>query len=391
MNRRRLHALMLALLAPALALTGCAARAESPAVSAGVVEAMAAPSTAGYARAVEPRPFAFPRDHGPHPEYRTEWWYYTGNLEDAQGAQVGYQLTFFRSALTPQAAERASDLAANQVYMAHFAVSDGSTRTHAAFDRYSRGAGGLAGATGEPAYGVWLEDWSAQSVAPGATRLQAHAETEDGPLALDLTLSETRPPVLHGDRGLHRKGPETGNASYYYSLIGLQTKGTLTLGGAPVAVSGQSWMDHEFGTSALTEGALGWDWFSLQFDSGHALMLYVIRTEPGYTAPDVLGTLVYPDNTQVAIPGSDFTVEALDRWTSDRTGFTYPMGWRVTLPAHGIELEVTPLFPDQEMDVEFVYWEGAVEAVGSVAGQPVGGCGYVELTGYGQESGDYQR
>jgi predicted secreted hydrolase len=382
---------MLALLALALALAGCTARAESPAVSASVVEAMAAPSSAGYARAVEPRAFTFPREHGPHPEYRTEWWYYTGNLEDAQGTQYGYQLTFFRSALTPQAPERASGLAANQVYMAHFAVSDGGRREHVSFDRYSRGAGGLAGATGEPDYRVWLDDWSAQAVGPGTTRLQARVETEDGPLALDLTLSETRPPVLQGDRGLHQKGPEAGNASYYYSLVGLQTEGTLTLGGAPVAVSGQSWMDHEFGTSALTEGSLGWDWFSLQLDSGHALMLYVIRTEPGYTPPDVLGTLVYPDGTQVPVPGADFTIEATDTWTSDRTGFTYPVGWRVSLPGHDIELEVTPLFPDQEMDVEFVYWEGAVNAVGSVAGQPVTGRGYVELTGYGQETGEYQR
>ena len=392
MNRRTLHPLLLVLLVLlVLALAGCTARAESPAVSASVVEAMAAPSGEGYARAVEPRAFVFPRDHGPHPEYRTEWWYYTGNLEDAQGTQYGYQLTFFRSALTPQAAERESAFAANQVYMAHFAVSDGAKREHASFDRYSRGAGGLAGGTDEPDYRVWLEDWSAQSVGPGATRLQARAETEDGPLALDLTLTETRPPVPHGDRGLHQKGPEVGNASYYYSLVGLQSEGTLTLGGAPIAVSGKSWMDHEFGTSALTEGALGWDWFSLQLDNGLALMLYVIRTEPGYTAPDVLGTLVYADNTQVLIPGSDFTIEATGTWTSDRTGFTYPAGWRVALPAHDIALEVTPLFPEQEMDVEFVYWEGAVNAAGSVAGQPVTGKGYVELTGYGQEAGDYQR
>ncbi|RIK39870.1 MAG: carotenoid 1,2-hydratase, partial [Chloroflexi bacterium] len=229
-------------------------------------------------------------------------------------------------------------------------------------------------------------------------QLRAVATHEDGSAArLELTLVEARPPVLHGDAGLSRKGPEPGNASYYYSLIGLASRGTFTLGDHSVQVTGRSWMDHEFGTSALSANALGWDWFSVQLDGvqsadGLALMFARIRTADGGALDEFEGTLVQPDGTQQPIGTGDFTLEVLDRWTSPRTGIPYPSGWRVYLPAYDLELTLLPVVRDQEMDVSFVYWEGAVTVTGTQAGAPVQGHGYVELTGYGSRAaGDYQR
>lgn len=374
-----------------LLFAGCTAGDQPRVVSASVAEAMAAPAGENFARAFEPRSFTFPRDHGPHPEYRTEWWYYTGNLQDAAGKEYGYQLTFFRTALAAQLPARTSDLAANQVYMAHFALTDASRNEHQSFDRYSRGAAGLAGAGGEPTFHTWLEDWSARQVATDTVRLQAGASGPNGPVAIDLTLRETRPPVLHGDRGLHQKGPEPGNASYYYSLVGLQTSGVITSAGQPIPITGLSWMDHEFGTSALSGSAVGWDWFSMQLDNGAVLMLYTIRTSDGSPGPDVAGTLAWPDGRQERITRQDFTVQPTGQWTSPHTRITYPSGWKISLPAQQLELTVQPLIQDQEMQVEFVYWEGAVNVSGSWQGQPVMGRGYVELTGYGEQSHAYQR
>ncbi|MBK8051412.1 MAG: hypothetical protein IPK16_32540 [Anaerolineales bacterium] len=193
---------------------------------------------------------------------------------DAAGIDYGYQLTFFRTALAPDMQPRASTLAADQIYMAHFALTDGARQQHESFERYSRGAADLAGAEGQPGFSVWLEDWVAREVEPGVYTLYAQANGEAGPVAVDLTLRETRPAVKHGQDGVHQKGPESGNASYYYSLIGLDTTGVITTAGMPIAVTGVSWMDHEYGTSALGQDALGWDWFSMQLENGAAAMLY---------------------------------------------------------------------------------------------------------------------
>ncbi|MFO7633748.1 MAG: carotenoid 1,2-hydratase [Caldilinea sp.] len=220
---------------------GCTAQVADRSISASVVEAMRAPDDANFARAYEPIEFSFPKDHGAHPEYRTEWWYYTGNLAAEDGTPFGFQLTFFRNVLTPEMPERESSLASNQIYMAHFALTDGGRRVHESFDRYSRGAGELAGAVGDRSFQVWLEDWAAEEIMPGVQHLTASAEGEDGPVAIDLTLRETRPPIFHGIGGLHQKGPEPGNASYYYSLVGLETTGTVTNAGRTYDVTGRSY------------------------------------------------------------------------------------------------------------------------------------------------------
>ena len=315
-------------------------------------------------------------DHGPHPEYRTEWWYYTGNLAGADGTPYGYQLTFFRNSLAPEMQERASTLATNQVYMAHFALTDGGRGEHIELRPLQPRRRGTCGRHRGPR----LRGSGSKTGPPQKSRRVSCAcrrphQTPDGPVEIDLTLRETRPPVLHGEQGLHQKGPEPGNASYYYSLVGLETAGVITATGAPVAVTGVSWMDHEFGTSALSGNAVGWDWFSIQLDDGTALMLYEIRTAEGDVLPYVEGTLVWPDGRQEKLTEDDFTVTPTGEWTSPATGITYPAGWEIALPGQESQLTVTPLVADQEMDVSFVYWEGAVDVAGSVQGAPVHGRG----------------
>lgn len=374
-----------------LGLAGCRADRGPQQASASVIETLSGEVAQDFARAYAPMDFQFPLDHGPHDQYKTEWWYYTGNLSSQAGGLYGYQLTFFRSALSSDPPQRASDFATNQVYMAHFAVTDGPADRHYSFDRFSRGAEGLAGASGQPQYSVWLEDWQVEEVETGVFHLQARASRPDEPIAIDLLLQESRPPVLHGDRGLSQKGPEPGNASYYYSLVGLQTQGTVTAAGRTLAVTGLSWMDHEFGTSALSGDAVGWDWFSVQLDNGAVLMFAQIRSKSGQNQAIFEGTLLYPDGRQFVIHQDDFALTATGRWTSPTSGITYPSGWQVTFPAYDIALTIDPLIQDQEMDVTFVYYEGATRIEGRMAGEPVTGQGYVELTGYGDQQGAYQR
>ena len=373
-------------------LTSCTGPGATQFAGANVVEALSSTNTEGFERAYEPIDFIFPQDHGAHTAFQTEWWYFTGNLDDEAGERYGYQLTFFRSAANANSPERPSNLAANQIYMAHFAVTEESAAKHHSFERYSRGAGDLAGALGEPAFAVWLEDWRVEESKPGRFEMKATASGDNGPVAIDFILTETQPAIRHGDAGLSQKSAEPGNASYYYSLIGLETSGTITTPSKSAEVSGLSWMDHEFGTSSLSKDALGWDWFSIQLDNGAQLMFAQIRTADGGVIDEFDGTLVLPDGSQESLTSLDVHLTVLDQWTSPYSGATYPSAWNLGIPRHGIELEVKPLIEDQEMKVGYVYWEGAIDAVGTMMGEDVSGNGYVELTGYGNEElADYQR
>ena len=347
-----------------------------------IVEMLSGESEDKFARAVEPMELVFPKDHGPHPDYKTEWWYYTGNLKTEGGREFGYQLTFFRRALAAEMHVRKSRLGTNQIYMAHFALTDVKARTHTSFERYSRGAGGLAGAQGEPTYEVWLEDWSATQENRRVFRLQAVDDQIEPSIAIDLKLRETRPPLLHGLRGLSQKGPEHGNANHYYSLVGLDTEGTVISRGEAYDVTGKSWMDHEFGTSALSKGVVGWDWFGLQLDDGTALMFGRLRKSEGSEIGIFEGTVSYADGRRIPIQPGDFTVTATGSWRSPETEITYPSGWQVDFPILNIELRIDPLIPNQELSSGFTYWEGAVSVEGTISGQPSNGHGYVELTGY---------
>jgi len=361
--------------------------AEAQRNSTSVSDTLSSKADERFARALEPMTFQFPRDHGAHPEYQIEWWYYTGNLHTDDGKAFGYQLTFFRFALTPQMPERSSHFATNQVYMAHFAVTDAANNEYFCFERRSRGAGGLAGATREPTYKVWLEDWSATETEPGVMHLRVPSTSDsiemEPQIGLSLNLRQTRPPILQGDRGLSQKGPELGNATYYYSLVGLETTGEVTVNGERVTVSGISWMDHEFGTSFLGEGFVGWDWFSLQLEDGTVLMLYCLRRSDQSCDPQTFeGTLVYPDGRQLRIGTKDFTLIPTRQWTSPESGAIYPSGWQITFPELKIALQVEPMIPNQEFRASFTYWEGAVQVHGQIDDAAVDGRGYVELTGY---------
>ncbi len=372
---------LLLLLLAAVAWWGAGGDEAEGAPEASLLPLLSGENMTGFAQATAPDAVAFPRDLGPHDDYQTEWWYYTGNLETAQGRRFGYQLTFFRRALLPAAA--APDRAAgsgwrtSQVYLAHFAISDIDGGRFYFDEQFARGAVGLAGAQAEP-YRVWLHDWEAVELESGEVRLAAVTEE----IALDLMLAQSRPPVLHGDGGLSPKGSAAGNASYYYSLIQQQTTGTVRIGAESFAVTGHSWKDHEYSTSALEQGAVGWDWFSLQFDNGGALMFFQIRRDDGSLQAESSGTLVYPDGEMVHVPLSGWELEVTDSWTSPHTGAVYPSAWRLRLPQLGLELTGRSLLADQEMRVSTVYWEGAVAFSGHWDGQPVTANGYVEMTGY---------
>ena len=372
--------------------------APAPAAAAVSAPALDPALAQGFARATGPMALAFPADHGPHPDYQTEWWYYTGNLLTPQGRHFGYQLTFFRRALLPEefAPERQSAWATSQAYMAHFAVSDTASQTQHAFERLERGAAGLAGAqagTASQPYQVWLEDWEVVETGPATYRLRAQAQAEGGKtIAIDLELNDLRGPALQGDRGYSQKGPDPGQASYYYSLTRLESAGTVQVGEAAYPVSGLSWMDHEFSTSVLSANQVGWDWFSLQLDLGEGnqpaeLMLFQIRQADGGIDPFSSGTLVYPDGGTRALKRDDFKIAVTDTWTSPHTGAEYPAGWQLSAPEIGLELALTPAFADQELNLSYAYWEGAVQAEGTLLGEAASGRGYVELTGYSESMG----
>ena len=286
-------------------------RAPQP-LRANVVAEAAPADTAGFARAEGPQPLGFPADHGPHDDFQTEWWYYTGNLTAETGEHFGYQLTFFRRALTPpdQRSARDSTWAADQVYMAHFALTDVSGGKHYSFEKLARGAAGLAGAKAEP-FRVWLEDWSVAGSSVNQTRLRASALNLDLNLnlSLDLNLADLKGPILQGDRGYSRKGPEPGNASYYVSLPRVATTGVITVNDKPFTVDGLSWMDHEWSTSALGAEQAGWDWFSIQLDDNTELMLFQLRRADGTVDAFSSGTLIAADGSTRQLGPGDFSIE----------------------------------------------------------------------------------
>jgi predicted secreted hydrolase len=345
------------------------------------------PAQGNFARADAPRPLIFPLDMGPHPDFQTEWWYYTGNLSTSSGRQFGFELTFFRRALDSpdMQAQRSSDWATSQVYLAHFTLTDAAAGQFHAFERYERGAAGLAGAQAAP-YHVWLQDWSISQTGPNQYHLHA---AQEGPRAqsgfqLDLQLTDLKGPILEGDHGLSQKGPQPGNASYYYSQTRLQTTGTIQANGQAFSVSGLSWMDHEFSTSALGPDQVGWDWFSVQLADGSELMLYNIRQKDGSADPFSNGTIIYPDRTTRQLKAGDFKIQATSAWKSPHSGGTYPASWTVSIPSEKLVLQIKPLIPDQELNLSIIYWEGAVQISGEKNGVKVDGKGYVELTGYAQ-------
>lgn len=344
------------------------------------------PASAEFRRALPGYQYSFPRDHGAHPDFRTEWWYFTGNLADETGREFGYELTIFRHALSHPAEPDApqSSLAASQVLLGHFAISDIEGRRHESWERLSRPGLGT-GSFSTETLDVRLGTWRIAMETSGTMTLTAAGEDS----AVDFRLAPERSPVIHGRDGVHQKSSEPGQASHYISFTRLETSGALTWRGRRFSVKGLSWMDHEFGSSQLGDEQVGWDWFALQLDSGEDLMLYQLRRRDGTAAPQSSGTLVLPDGTAEEIPATDFVLQPVGTWQSPETGATYPMGWTIAMPSRGAALKVTERFPEQEMRTErstgTSYWEGAVAVEGTWQGRPARGRGYVELVGYAEE------
>jgi predicted secreted hydrolase len=340
----------------------------------------------GYAIADGSKNLSFPEDQGPHPDYQTEWWYYTGNMNTSDGRHFGYQLTFFRRALIPesQLPTRDSNWATNQVYMAHFALTDVQGDQFHNFERFSRGAVGLSGAQALP-FRVWLYDWQVEQLDAGKYSLQASSKD----ISISLILTDLKGPVLQGNKGYSQKGPEPGNASYYISQTRLETTGRVDIGQQEFSVTGASWMDHEFSSSALSSDQVGWDWFSIQLDYEYQgitkpveIMVYQIRKADGSIDAYSSGTLINPDNSTISFMNSDFQVQPQNSWRSPRSGGVYPSGWVIKIPDEELSLDIQPYLKDQELNLSFDYWEGAVKIDGTWGGQQISGNGYVELTGY---------
>ena len=332
-----------------------------------------------FERALGPRPFEFPRDHGLHGRFRTEWWYFTGHLATPTRRRFGFQLTFFRFALAPSIPPRPSQWASRDVYMAHFAVTDVETGGFYAFERFARGAAGLAGARTTP-FRVWVEGWEAASA--GGAFLPLRLRAARGAVALDVELRPGKPWVAQGDRGFSVKGDQPGNASYYYSFTRLPAAGSLRVDGVEHRVSGNAWLDREWSTSALGPGQVGWDWFAFHLDDGRDFMFYRLRRRDGVADPASAGVLVDARGRVRRLAADDVDLEVLDTWTSPAGGVVYPGHWSVRVPALDLAFEVEPLVDDQEHRGRFRYWEGAVRVRGAAGGSSVSGSGYVELVGY---------
>jgi len=328
-----------------------------------------------FARAREPRPFEFPRDHGPHPEYRSEWWYVTASLESDSGERFGVQFTLFRQALSPQPAVP-GPWDASQIYLGHLAVTDVAGGRHLHAERLSRSHPRLAGVAVAP-FRAWVDGWQMSGAGAGLDSLRLQARTSR--LDVDLDLDALKDPVLQGDRGLSAKGPD--QASYYYSLPRLAVSGHLAIDGERRVVTGSAWLDREWSTSVLSAGQQGWDWFGLQLDDGSELMAFQLRRESGVRDPYDQGVWVPADGAAVQLRTQDFTLEPLRYW-HDEQGTAWPVAWRLAVmtPEGPRQLRVEAAIDDQRMDTLFTYWEGLVTVFDEAGGAI--GTGYMELTGY---------
>lgn len=332
--------------------------------------------------------FEFPKDHASHPEFKIEWWYYTGNLKTAEGRRFGYQVTFFRVGVDPSPINP-SRWAVRDLFMAHLAVSDVEGRRYRFDERLNRAGPGLSGAATDR-YHVWNEDWSASLDDEGRHIVTASSTTARGSAGVSLVLDEGKPPVVNGTNGISQKGAQDGNASHYYSMTRMPTSGVLTIDGERFDVTGESWMDREFGTSFLEPGQQGWDWISLQLDDGRELMLYQLRRSDGTRDPRSSGTIVDREGRGTTLAADDFSLAPAGPTHKGGSGATYPIAWDIAVPGAQIAMRVTTPLADQELVTDgagIAYWEGMIEARGTAGGAAISGRGYLEMTGYRESLG----
>ena len=332
--------------------------------------------------------YEFPRDHFTHPDFQTEWWYYTGNLTAADGHRFGFELTFFRQALslTPQQiADSDSVWRPDQVYLAHLALSDIDGKQFFHTERLNRAGPGLAGA-GLADQKYWNGNWQSKWISLKTGEQELRAVTDK--LDLQLRLTPQKPFVINGENGISRKGPQAGDASHYITYTRLGAAGKLRWNNGDYDVTGLAWMDHEFFSDSNDEDLAGWDWFAIQLDDRREVMLYRLRSKSGgdrYSS----GTYVDADGKSRYLNAKDFHITPLSSWHSASSGATYPVSWKISVPSIGLELTEKTALENQELftadDVSPTYWEGTVAYDGTMAGTPVHGVGYLEMTGYARQ------
>jgi len=319
----------------------------------------------------------FPLDHLPHYDFRTEWWYFTGNLRGKDGREFGYQLTFFRYGYRPlrERVQVRSRFVMNDLKFAHFAVTDVNNKEFHFDSRISRGAFEEAG-FGDGRRVAWIDDWE---LSFGADfRLRAAARN----YSIDLELNPAKPVVLQGENGLSQKATGEGRASYYYSITRLISSGSIRIGNETYDVTGESWFDREWATNQLAENQVGWNWFAIQLSDGSDLMLYQMRLKGGGIDPHSCGKWVASDGSTTNLGVNDFELKSTKCWQSPSSKASYPVEWKLRIAKLNLELIIAPRVENQELNLSVVYWEGAIKLKGERARKPIDGVGYMELTGY---------
>ncbi len=324
--------------------------------------------------------YQFPRDHQVHEKFKTEWWYYTGNLIDGRGRRFGYELTFFRQGILPVAerSARTSRFVVEDLKFAHFTVTDAAGKKFLYHQKVSRGSFGEAGFDEKDRI-AWIDSWTLRMNADGSFDLAAEATDA----AIQLHLVSQKQPVMHGPQGISQKAAGDGHASHYYSITRLAATGRVRAAQEDFAVTGESWFDHEWATNQLAPGQAGWNWVSAQFDDQSELMLYQMRLTNGGIDPVSSGTFVRADGSSVSLTSADFEMTPVRFWESEKTKANYPIGWRIAIPKEQLAFTIRPVMPNQELALEpLTYWEGAFDLEGTRGGKPLRGHGYLELTGY---------
>lgn len=335
---------------------------------------------AGWKSAEPGLRYEFPRDHHMHEDFKTEWWYFTGNLTNASGHRFGYELTFFRQGVRPptERVGTTSRFVVGDLKFAHFTVTDPAGKQFLFQQKTSRGSFGEAG-FGAGNRLAWIDSWELKMNPDGSFDLAADMTGAD----LRLHLVPLKMPVIHGKKGISEKAAGDGHASYYYSITRLRTTGQLRLRDERFAVTGESWFDHEWATNQLAAGQAGWNWVSAQFDDGSELMLYQMRLVNGTIDPISSGTFIRADGRSVALTSADFQMTPTSFWKSKTTSANYPIGWQIAVPREQLRFTIHPVLADQELVLApIIYWEGAFDIEGTQVGKQIGGRGYLELTGY---------
>jgi len=334
-----------------------------------------APVTPGYR-------LRFPIDHAAHPEFRQEWWYFTGNLTGEDDREFGFQLTFFRFSHGRSERLPAAGWNNDQSWMAHFAVTDVQQNRFFAEQDFARGAIDLAGAVAEP-FSVWVNGWSATPMLKACREcLNANLVAEADEFSIDLEIKSNTGPLLQGDQGFSVKNNQGDVASYYYSYPDLHSTGEVVIQGQSHQVEGTTWMDREWSSAVLAKGQSGWDWFALHLDDGRKLMLFQVRDEGKRNFRH--GVLIGRNGISEQLSPETLEMTPTDFWTSPDTGNRYPTKWSIrnTSNDNAMELSIKPKVKNQELNLSFQYYEGAVEVEGELEGDRVIGSGYMELTGY---------